>query len=81
MANLLGSLVMIWTFLRLYKPEPLFGLFDAFARTLFFIWQVYFLILWRIAPVVWGFAFFELLFGALEYWGYFRLRKKHLLSK
>lgn len=33
--HLLGSLVVVWSLLRLRHPSPLLGLYDGFARILF----------------------------------------------
>jgi len=71
-ANLLGSLVVVWAGLRIWRPEPLFGLTDAVARGLFFTWQVYFLVQ-GVAIFVALFAAFELAFGLAQAWGYWRL--------
>lgn len=71
--NLLGSVVLVWSALRIWRPEPVFGLFDACARALFFCWQIYYLLVHDITPVVWAFATIELLFGVLQAVGYWRL--------
>jgi hypothetical protein len=39
-ANLMGSLVMVWSLWRLTQPSRSVGLFDALARLLFAIWQL-----------------------------------------
>jgi hypothetical protein len=41
MANLLGSIVVVWSVLRLYEPRALYGRFDAAGRLLFACWQAY----------------------------------------
>lgn len=76
-ANLMGSIVVVWSLLRVYRPEPLLGLFDGFSRVLFFTWQLYYLILHKITPVVWGFAAFEFLFMVLQLYGYWIHHKVH----
>jgi hypothetical protein len=40
-ANLLGSVVVIWSIWRLMQPSRSIGLYDALARILFAIWQVF----------------------------------------
>jgi len=72
-ANLLGSIVIVWATLRLARPEPVFGLFDSFSRGLFFIWQLYYLLVMNGAPFVWFFAAFELAFLVSQAYGYWRL--------
>jgi hypothetical protein len=40
-ANLLGSVVVIWSIWRLRQPSRSIGLYDAVARMLFAIWQLF----------------------------------------
>ena len=40
-ANLLGSLVVVWSIWRLKQPSRSIGLYDALARILFAIWQLF----------------------------------------
>lgn len=74
-ANLMGSVIVVWSALRAYKPDPLFGLFDSFARVLFVTWQLYYLLVYKITPVMWFIAFFEALFLILQGYGYWLLYK------
>jgi hypothetical protein len=73
-ANLLGSLVVVWSLLRIWQPRPVFGLADAAARGLFFTWQMYYLLAMHGVPIVWAFAAFEFLFGVTQAYGYWRQR-------
>ena len=73
--NLLGCLVLVWSALRIWRPDPIFGLFDSVARGLFFLWQVYYLLVFGISPFVWVFAAFEFAFGASQAYGYWLLYK------
>jgi hypothetical protein len=64
-ANLMGSLVIVWALLRIINPAPLYGLFDALARTLFAAWQTYALA--HGAPRwLWPFLVAEVAFGAAQ---------------
>ncbi len=76
-ANLLGSIVVVWAILRVRDPQPIFGLFDSFARGLFFIWQMYYLIAMDGSPIIWVFAAFEFAFGAAQAYGYTLIRGKN----
>ncbi|MEV4267291.1 hypothetical protein [Kribbella sp. NPDC049584] len=40
-ANLMGSVVVVWALLRLFRTLPLHGLYDGIARILFASWQTY----------------------------------------
>lgn len=41
MANLMGSIVCVWSVLRIRDPQLAFGRYDAAGRLLFATWQVY----------------------------------------
>lgn len=65
-ANLLGSVVVVWAVLRIVRPLPLHGLFDAVARTLFALWQTY--ALTHGGPhVLWPFLVVEAGFGVAQF--------------
>jgi hypothetical protein len=40
-ANLMGSVVVVWSLLRLRGPLPVHGLYDSAARALFSLWMAY----------------------------------------
>jgi hypothetical protein len=40
-ANLMGSVVVVWSLLRLRRPLPVHGLYDGAARVLFSLWMAY----------------------------------------
>ncbi|WP_030412709.1 hypothetical protein [Streptomyces sp. NRRL S-1448] len=64
-ANLMGSVVVVWALLRVVRPLPVHGLFDAAARTLFASWQAYALA--HGAPrVLWPFFVVEVAFGVVQ---------------
>ena len=75
-ANLLGSIVIVWSLLRIRDPQPIFGLFDSFSRGMFFTWQLYYLVAMNGSPIIWVFAIFELFFGVAQALGYWLLRKR-----
>jgi len=64
-ANLLGSVVVVWSLARLLQPSVVLGRLDALARLLFAAWQVY-AVARGASAVVLGFTLFELLFGVLQ---------------
>jgi hypothetical protein len=66
LANLLGSVVVVWSLARLMAPSVLLGRLDGVARLLFAAWQV-FAYLSGASAIVLGFTAFELLFGALQW--------------
>jgi hypothetical protein len=60
-ANLLGSVVLVWAAVRLWKTTPVYGLFDGIARALFALWQA--VALYQGASLlIWPFLVAELAF-------------------
>jgi hypothetical protein len=64
-ACLLGSIVLVWSVLRLRDPQPRFGRYDAAARFLFATWMA-----WALhatgAPVLWLFVLPEFSWGVAQ---------------
>jgi len=65
--GLLGSIVTVWSLLRLIRPSLLLGRFDAAARFLFSGWMA-----WTLAqtgtPVLWLLLVPEFLWGVAQWW-------------
>ncbi|MEU1012692.1 hypothetical protein [Streptomyces sp. NPDC005890] len=64
-ANLMGSVVVVWSVLRVVRPLPLHGLLDGAARVLFSLWQAYALAHGG-PPVLWPFLVVEVSFGIAQ---------------
>ncbi|MET8446987.1 hypothetical protein [Streptomyces sp. NPDC005209] len=73
-ANLMGSVVVIWSLLRLTRPLPVHGLYDGAARTLFALWQAYALTTQGLPALLWPFFALETAFGAAQLVPWFRQR-------
>ena len=67
LANLLGSVVVVWSVARIVAPTVLLGRLDGVARFLFAAWQIY-AVAHGTNAIVLGFTAFELLFGVLQWW-------------
>ncbi|WP_210642701.1 MULTISPECIES: hypothetical protein [unclassified Pseudomonas] len=65
MVNLLGSIVCVWSVLRIRDPQPLYGRYDAVGRFLFSTWMLYAL-LHGANAVLWVFLFLELAWGLVQ---------------
>lgn len=65
MAGLLGSIVVVWSLLRLRAPEQRFGRYDALGRVLFSLWMLW---AWQAtqAPVLWLFLLPEMAWALLQ---------------
>lgn len=65
-ANLLGSVVVVWSLARVLSPSVRLGRLDGLARFLFAAWQVN-AFLSCASTIVLGFTIFELVFGVLQF--------------
>lgn len=80
-ACLLGSLVLLWSSLRLVRTSLVLGRFDATGRAVFSVWMA-----WTLAqgglPLLWCYLVPELLWAAAQAWpvspGRGALRTPHL---
>ena len=66
-ASLLGSLVLVWSALRLATPDIRLGRFDGVARLLFSTWMAWALHLTG-APLLWLFLVPEFAWGVVQWW-------------
>lgn len=62
---LLGSVVLVWSVLRIVDPQPRFGRFDAAARYLFSLWMGWALLVTG-EPLLWLFIVPELAWGVAQ---------------
>ncbi|QKZ05137.1 hypothetical protein [Pseudomonas eucalypticola] len=67
LANLLGSVVVVWALLRLCHTRPEQGAYDALARGLFAVWQVV-AVANGASALVLGFTLMEAVFGVAQGW-------------
>jgi len=64
-ANLMGSVVLVWSLLRLLRTQRVHGLFDGAARVLFSLWMAYALA--HGGPdLLWGFLAVEVAWGVVQ---------------
>jgi hypothetical protein len=66
-ACLLGSLVLVWSALRIASPEQRLGRFDGAARMLFSLWMAWALSVTH-APLLWLFLIPEFAWGVVQWW-------------
>lgn len=64
-ANLLGTIVVVWSLVRLSRPLVRYGRFDAAGRAFFALWQIY-AVYSGIGAILLVFTVFEVLFGILQ---------------
>ncbi|MDR0277659.1 MAG: hypothetical protein LBJ37_07225 [Paucimonas sp.] len=67
MANLMGSIVCVWSVLRIRDPQTQFGRYDAVGRLLFATWQGYALA-YGASQLLWGILLMELFWAVLQLW-------------
>ena len=63
---LMGSLVMLWSFMRLGEPTLALGHYDGIGRFMFSAWMVWALLQGGL-PLVWLFLIPELLWGVAQW--------------
>jgi hypothetical protein len=63
---LMGSLVMLWSFMRLGEPSLLLGRYDGIGRFLFALWMGWALLEGGL-PLVWLFFVPELMWGVAQW--------------
>lgn len=64
--NLLGSIVTVWSCWRLMHPSRRVGIYDACARALFALWQLY-AVAHGASVLILGFTVFEVLFAIAQW--------------
>jgi hypothetical protein len=64
-ANLLGSVVVVWSLWRVRQPSRRVGLYDALARILFATWQLY-AVAHGASFLILGFTVFEVSFAIAQ---------------
>src|SRR5690606_41830796 len=67
LGNLMGSIVCVWSVLRIRDPQAVFGRYDAAARLLFATWQIYALV-HGATPLIAIFLVFELAWAVAQLW-------------
>jgi hypothetical protein len=78
--NLMGSVVIVWSILRIKYPQDILGLFDSFARFLFSAWMLYYLLVFQVTGLVWFLFFPELAWGVAQLIGYLRRAKPDVMG-
>jgi hypothetical protein len=73
MANLMGSVVVVWSLARAWAPTVLLGRLDGVARLLFASWQIY-AVTSGVSAIVLMFTALELIFGGLQW---LKIREAH----
>ncbi len=74
--NLLGSVVLVWSAIRIYKAEAILGLYDSFARFLFSFNMLYYLLMHDVTSLLWIMFIPELAWGFIQFFGYFYSQEK-----
>lgn len=64
-ANFTGSVVIVWSILRIRLNDPKLARYDAIGRWLFSAWMINAL-LNGASPLIWGFLVIELAFAVLQ---------------
>jgi hypothetical protein len=78
--GLLGSIVTVWSVLRIIHPESKFGLFDSAARFLFSMHMILALLSGS-TRIIWLFFVPEITWGIVQLAGYFMQIKSQTVGK
>lgn len=70
--NLMGSVVVVWSVLRIRYPEAILGLYDSFARFLFSGLMLYYLMAFKVTGLLWFLLAPEITWGVVQFLGYMR---------
>ena len=65
LANLMGSVIVIWSIVRIRTPEARFGRYDGAGRVLFTIWILYG-VSQGLSQVLLVFVLFEIAWGVMQ---------------
>ncbi|MCJ1989982.1 hypothetical protein [Pseudolactococcus carnosus] len=73
--NLFGSIVIVWSILRIRSPKAIYGAYDAAGRLLFFTWFMTYLLNSDFHPVILIFGLLEITWFVLQVYGFWKLPK------
>lgn len=73
--NLMGSLVLVWSALRLRRTRVEYGIYDAAARFLFAFSQGYYLFTSNLSALLMPFFIVECVFGLLQLFGFLLVKR------
>lgn len=73
--NLLGVIVTIWSVLRIRYPEPIFGLYDAYARFGFSFIMAVTLFYYQGTELILFFLIPEVLWCVYQWYGYHQVKE------
>lgn len=68
--NLFGSIVVVWSILRIRYPLPMYGFYDSIGRLLFSTWFFYNIVCYKTHPIVILFAILEVVWFIIQAFGY-----------
>lgn len=71
--NLMGTVVLTWSYLRVVRPDPLLGLLDGIGRFFFSTWMLYYLFVHGATGLLWLFFIPEISWGIAQVGGYLKL--------
>ncbi|MBX7173393.1 MAG: hypothetical protein K1X72_20660 [Pyrinomonadaceae bacterium] len=74
--NLMGSVVLVWSTLRIHKSEPLFGFYDGIARVLFSSWMIFYLLFGNATHLLVFFVIPESIWGIVQLYGFWLYQKQ-----
>uniref|UniRef100_A0A2A4YRI3 Uncharacterized protein n=1 Tax=OCS116 cluster bacterium TaxID=2030921 RepID=A0A2A4YRI3_9PROT len=77
--SLMATVVTLWSILRVISPERRFGLYDGFGRLSFSFWFLFYPLVYGTSELSYLFLGPELIWGAVQLSGYWKINYKSLL--
>lgn len=75
MLNLMGTVITIWSIVRIRYNLAFLGLYDAYGRLFFSTWMLYYLVVHNISATMYLYLIPEVLWGVAQFWGYWKYKQ------
>ncbi len=73
--NLMASITVVWSVLRIRAPIPLYGIYDTVARVLISLLMLVYLLIYDVSEILWIFFISEIAWALMQINGYFFKQK------
>lgn len=79
--NIMATITIVWSVLRVRNPIPLYGLYDTVTRILIAAIMLVYLLQYNVSQIMWLFLLVEVTWAVLQINGYFFKYKPSLLLR
>jgi len=74
--NLFGGFTIMWSTLRIYSRQPIFGLCDGVLRWYFASLMLFYILVWSTSVMLYCFVVMEILWGSAQIWLFLAQRRQ-----